>query len=97
MLTAFLGCEFDSVEGGFAVTRAGLYELGDLSIDQDIEFWASKRRRQVCRGGAASCSSAYSCLLPTLCRVEYKMSKGYSDGEEGMCAPIPMTSPLFIS
>jgi hypothetical protein len=50
ILAAFLGCEFDGVEGGIAVTRAGLYEPGDLGIDQDVEFWASKRRRQVCRG-----------------------------------------------
>ena len=30
--------------------RAGLYELGDLRIDQDVECGATKRRRQVCRG-----------------------------------------------
>ena len=76
MLTAFLGCEFDSVEGGIAVTRAGLYELGDLRVDQDVQFWTYKRRRQVCRGGATPCPSTYSCLLPALCRVEYEMSKG---------------------
>jgi hypothetical protein len=50
VLAAFLGCEFDGVEGGIAVTCAGLYELGDLRIDQDVEVWASKRRRQICRG-----------------------------------------------
>jgi hypothetical protein len=33
------------VEGRFAVTRAGLYELGDLRIDRDVEFWTFKRRR----------------------------------------------------
>ena len=50
VLAAFLGCEFDGVEGGFAVTRASLYELGDLGVDQDVNIWTSKRRRQVCRG-----------------------------------------------
>ena len=50
VLAAFLGCEFDGVEGGIAVTRASLYELGDLRIDQDVEFWTSKHRRQVRRG-----------------------------------------------
>jgi hypothetical protein len=50
ILAALLGYEFDGVEGGIAVTRAGLYELGDLCIDQDVEFWTSKRRCQVCRG-----------------------------------------------
>lgn len=50
VLAAFLGCEFDGVERGLAVTLAGLYELGDLRIDQDVEFWATKRRCQVCRG-----------------------------------------------
>jgi hypothetical protein len=49
-LAAFLGCEIDGVERGFVFTRAGLYELGDLRIDQDVEFWTSKRRHQVCRG-----------------------------------------------
>jgi hypothetical protein len=49
VLAAFLGCEFDGMEGGIAVTRAGLYKLGDLRIDQDIEIRTSKRRRQVCR------------------------------------------------
>ena len=73
VLAAFLGCEFDGVEGGIAVTRASLYELGDLCIDQDVEFWTSKHRRQVRRGRAASYSSPYSCLLPTLCQVGCKM------------------------
>jgi hypothetical protein len=50
VLAAILGCEFDGVEAGISVTRAGLYELGDLRIDQDVEFWTTKRRRQVCRG-----------------------------------------------
>jgi hypothetical protein len=50
VLAAFLGCEFDGVEAGIAVMRPGLYELGDLRIDQDVQFWTSKRRRQVCRG-----------------------------------------------
>jgi hypothetical protein len=50
VLAAFFGCEFNGVEGGIAVARAGLYEPGDLRIDQDVEFWTSKRRRQVCRG-----------------------------------------------
>ena len=50
VLAAFLSCELDGVEGGIAVTRAGLYELGGLRIDQDVEFWTSKRRRKVCRG-----------------------------------------------
>lgn len=45
VLTAFLGCKFDGVEGGLVVPRAGLYELGNLRIDQDVEFWATKRRR----------------------------------------------------
>ena len=49
VLAAFLGCEFDGVETGITVMRAGLYELGDLRINQDVQFWASKRRSQVCR------------------------------------------------
>ena len=76
VLAAFLGYEFDDVERGFTLPRAGLYELGDLRIDQDVEIWTSKRWRQVCRGRATSCSSADSCLMPALCQVEYEMSKG---------------------
>ena len=49
VLAAFLGCEFDGVEARIAVILPGLYELGDLRIDQDVQFWTSKRRRQVCR------------------------------------------------
>jgi hypothetical protein len=47
VLAAFLGCEFDDVERGFTLTRVDLYELRDLRINQDVEFWTSKRRRQV--------------------------------------------------
>ena len=50
VLAAFLDCEFDGVEGRIAVICASLYELCDLGIDQDVEFWTSKHRRQVCCG-----------------------------------------------